>query len=651
MVVADAVVFIATAWGPKHGGINALNVDLASAMAAHVEVPVFCFAANPLDIDRENAKLANVSLLTIAADCRDLVDPTLAQPIVDELRRRAPDICHPCWVGHDLISGEAMLACHALWPGKSLLIQHMDYESYEVLKDGDGERALQKASRQIDLVRKSMLVAGVGPKLASLARGRLEEPARNQVLELIPGVPMIEMGAPPTAFSAIAFGRFDQRTEPVKRSRLAVAGFARAIKNDPTTLGRDCKLTLLGLDKDPALLAELNALAFTEAGRNVIINAASFSESREEVFQLLRRHSMAMMLSFHEGFGLVGWEAIAAGVPLVVSQNSGLFELLDNRMLENRVFSVDVHGAAKPTDLNPDDVASVAHQVLAIARAPMKAREKAQSLARELKGEFTWRRCALQLATAAAVPVSRPPLGLLLACGHMPIDVFGPADATGGVLPTAAQDEARRIWMLAAAKVAQCVASLHRPRWLLLFSGVDGGTFAAGVVREFVDVHRRDSDVQTITHTIFSDDAEAKAYFAKRYSDHFRTHNVDPSRPYIYLPGTVLRTPGIEPRRALLVDRADAVMCVAGQGPVDNMIDLAIARGLPLIAIGAFGGGTLDRVDRILAHNAKLGLPAALQASLVDLARAPLDEQKLLSATEHVFAAFAAWLESRDARV
>jgi hypothetical protein len=36
------------------------------------------------------------------------------------------------------------------------------------------------------------------------------------------------------------------------------------------------------------------------------------------------------MLSWHEGFGLVGWEAIAAEVPLVVSKRTGLYKLLDS---------------------------------------------------------------------------------------------------------------------------------------------------------------------------------------------------------------------------------------------------------------------------------------------------------------------------------
>src|SRR4030095_12023635 len=34
------------------------------------------------------------------------------------------------------------------------------------------------------------------------------------------------------------------------------------------------------------------------------------------------------MLSWHEGFGLTGWEAIAAQVPLIISRQSGLYRLV-----------------------------------------------------------------------------------------------------------------------------------------------------------------------------------------------------------------------------------------------------------------------------------------------------------------------------------
>jgi glycosyltransferase involved in cell wall biosynthesis len=644
---SDAVVFIATAWGSKHGGINAFNMDLACAMARNVDVPVFCFAAQPDILDIEAAAHANVTLLPIPNDCADGVHPSVAKLLVDTLDHAAPSIRRPCWVGHDLISGHVMLSCHKFRPGTSLLIQHMDYESYEGLKNGHGATAIAKASKQIELVEHSMVVAGVGPKLAALARARVEGQERKQVLELIPGLATIEAATPPASFSAIAFGRFDKRMEPIKQSRLAVAGFARAIRDGTHTMGHDPKLTLLGLDQNTTVLSELRALAFKEAERAVVINAASFSEDRDYVFGLLRRQSAALMLSFHEGFGLVGWEAIAAGVPLVLSQNSGLFELLEARMLENRVFSVDVRGGASPQELNPDDISAVAGQLLTIARAPRKARERAQSLTRELSSVFTWRRCAEQVGTAASVPISRVPFRLLCACGFPALDIFGPSDIVEGER-SRVQCDARQLWEKAASEIARCL-SLGPRKWQVLFPGVDGGTFAAVVVREFVEKYHRESDVITVTHSAFTNDDQAQKYLQQKNPEYNRTHNVDPHRPYLYLPGTVSRVPGIEDRREILVARADAVLCVSGQAPVGHMIGLAIARRLPIIAIGAFGGRTAERLKEILEHNASLSLTADLQHALRELACAPLRDDVLLPAIKRALTIIENISDYRDA--
>jgi hypothetical protein len=70
----DAVVLIATAWGPKHGGINAFNKDLAVALATHVGVPVLCFVSLPEAADIAAARGEKVTLLTIPAACPDRVD-------------------------------------------------------------------------------------------------------------------------------------------------------------------------------------------------------------------------------------------------------------------------------------------------------------------------------------------------------------------------------------------------------------------------------------------------------------------------------------------------------------------------------------------------------------------------------------------------
>jgi len=64
------------------------------------------------------------------------------------------------------------------------------------------------------------------------------------------------------------------------------------------------------------------------------------------------------------------------------------------------------------------------------------------------------------------------------------------------------------------------------------------------------------------------------------------------------------------------------------------MIDLAIVRGLPLIAIGAFGAAR-GKSGQDLGHTANLACLRALEQRWVTPPLAPLNEPKLLDATTH----------------
>jgi glycosyltransferase involved in cell wall biosynthesis len=50
----------------------------------------------------------------------------------------------------------------------------------------------------------------------------------------------------------------------------------------------------------------------------VNLHALPYTDDRQQLYSELSRASVALMPSWHEGFGLVAWEAIAAGVPLIV---------------------------------------------------------------------------------------------------------------------------------------------------------------------------------------------------------------------------------------------------------------------------------------------------------------------------------------------
>ena len=106
---------------------------------------------------------------------------------------------------------------------------------------------------------------------------------------------------------------------------------------------------MYGLAQDQYAAEEqaLKGLMRKEAVRQIPVNATVYTDDRQKLFDALADNEVALMLSWHEGFGLVGWEAIAAGVPLVVSKRTGLYKLLsssDDPVGEACVIGVDVRG-------------------------------------------------------------------------------------------------------------------------------------------------------------------------------------------------------------------------------------------------------------------------------------------------------------------
>lgn len=124
------------------------------------------------------------------------------------------------------------------------------------------------------------------------------------------------------------------------------------------------------------------------------------------------------MPSWHEGFGLVAWEAIAAGVPLIVCENSGVYQLLDEEFHGNGtgcVYPVDILGTVDKPFFRDRDLDSVVTALTKIAKDTGKARQQAGKL-RNLLGKYTWPACAEQVATAFEWPLQK---------GSIPTRVIG----------------------------------------------------------------------------------------------------------------------------------------------------------------------------------------------------------------------------------
>lgn len=409
----DKIIFIATAWGSKYGGINAFNEDLACAVAdllsEQYQIVSVVIKASSKEV--EAARKKGVELVPLSR--RDEMD-RFEDEDVGEILARITSTSEgniAWWIGHDVFTGDiAIEAARASKNGRSAVIHHMDYEAYESYKGADGDTTRNKIERQRHILSRADLVFAVGPKLGNSAREKIAANQDVEVVELIPGLADISGVSTPKRFSVITFGRLNPQNDRIKQTRLAVAAFAHARRIKPDPLGNDAGITVIGLteNKSDDEYKELVSLAENKSGKAIQLNGWPYIDDRERLFDHLRRQSTCLMLSLHEGFGLAGWEAIAAEVPLIVSRNSGLYETLDNLlggMGTGCITEVEVLGSMKEESFQEQDVETVSRALIEVKNRGAKAKQDAQRLKGLLNRLCTWRSTASTFAEACKLEV------------------------------------------------------------------------------------------------------------------------------------------------------------------------------------------------------------------------------------------------------
>ena len=395
------LLLLATHWGRKHGGINAFNQDLATGLASLSELRdrVFCAVLAPDQRAFENARSAGVTLVPIEKPPVDRFDSSWVWDIHEWLKANARGVTVDWWIGHDLTTGDAALKGAETYGGQAALIHHMAYRAYQSLKSEDAEAAARKIDDQQVLLRKFSTLFAVGPRL----RNNAEFITGRSVIQLVPGFPDIGPSRSPDGrLEAIAMGRLDRGSDRIKQGRLAAAAFGRAIgqaSHRPPEALADPLLRLMGAD--PADLGgddDPRAIANHEAGGQVAVLPTAFDEDPVRVMSKLSESNLSLMLSLREGFGLTGWEAIAAEVPLIVSKASGLYDLL--RALGGSatgcVRAVDIKGALIPPYYLEADRDVVADAITAVASDLPGAKADARALKALLVQKFgcSWARTA-----------------------------------------------------------------------------------------------------------------------------------------------------------------------------------------------------------------------------------------------------------------
>jgi len=512
------VLLLATAWGPRHGGINAFNRDFAIGLKdvlANNGI-VYCAVLRPTREDREAASHCGVTLIDVDRDpSSDRYDPAWAFEIRDHLREKHGDPPIDWWIGHDLISIEAALrGREATNYGGVAAIKHTSHFDFKSRQYGKGSRAVGPYDEQVTLFNKADRHFGVGPLLTAKMQDQLNA---DSAVMLVPGFPEGFEGRPPgDDLKLTTFGRMDRLSDRIKQGSLAVAGLARACcearqvaeKHGPRSiLAANPAIQVIGITEGASEEEDaLRRLAEERCpGLNVI--PMPFDEDRQLVLNRVRRSNIALMLSTHEGFGLTGWEAVAAGTPLIVGEDSGLFRLISapgGEEDKGRVVAIRVEGTIR-ADADPPftmaDEERAAQAIAKVANDLAAWRVKADALRTSLIQRYgcTWQDTAKTFldalgeppgSRAGGEPDNRPPPDAPPALIRMPeVPAFDPATSSprllllpeSGVVPFHASREALVHEVIAWADEGNLPVGLR----------LDVGAGGAGKTRLMLEVCRR----------------------------------------------------------------------------------------------------------------------------------------------------------------
>lgn len=399
-------VFVADAWGPVGGGINSLNYDLVNAcaeVAKEIKNTKICCVVPNLDYKQIN-QLAKNGIITFGISRQAFSSPEAINLIYENLKKKVrcgyPENTNTFYIGHDIYTGTIAEQLAAKYGGWSVVFHHMDYDAYYSFKKPDSAAFISKTEKQKEILSCADLIVAVGELLKDSAQDKAPE---VDIMQFIPGIADFRARQKaPNSFKGVVFGRMEEDNQCIKQIPLSIHAFAETIRQDKECeiIGKNATLYVIGYEanKNEALAAEVSRLqkeAESIAGRACQVVPMAYQTDRKKLGEILAGASVVMMLSLHEGFGLVGYEAIAAGVPLILSENTGLYRFLKNNELDHLVSTVDIQGSVGGNGYTATDFKEVARVLRNIRQYENKYKDKALKLRNCLMtGEYSWKSVA-----------------------------------------------------------------------------------------------------------------------------------------------------------------------------------------------------------------------------------------------------------------
>ena len=302
--------------------MSTINRELAIHLAKHPCVEVSIYLSECDEEDKRVAANHNIHLIE-----------------TEELAGLDKDIwlsCLPkdhavdCVIGHGAVSGRQVQIIKNARPlCKWIQVVHTAPEELGMFKEYEKHvsRGQKKHETEVKLCEKADKVVAVGPKLAEVYSGYLRSCGKDQdILTLTPGIfsefaDVKQATEERQTFSVLVFGRGDKEDFQLKGYDIAACAIAE-LKDEP----KPYKLLFVGAPSGEE--ETVTDLLLEQGIDRRQLTVRRFCESREQLRSLFRQADLVVMPSRTEGFGLAALEALSAGLPVLVSGNSGLGEAL-----------------------------------------------------------------------------------------------------------------------------------------------------------------------------------------------------------------------------------------------------------------------------------------------------------------------------------
>ena len=313
------VTLLSSEWRSTKGGLSTISRELAIQLAKHSNVEVSVYLPQCSEEDKRVAASHNVHL--IEAEEMPGYDP------VDWLATIPKDHVMDCVIGHGVHLGKQVQLIKHQRHCKWIQVVHTAPEELGMYKSyvdaiSKGEK---KHQVEVKLCELADQVVAVGPKLAEAFSGYLRPCEKDQnVLNITPGIfaefaDVKQASEERRMFSVLVFGRGDKEDFHLKGYDIAAQAIAE-LRDMPY------KLVFVGAPRGKEKkVAEI--LVQQGVARNQL-TVRCFQARREQLAKLFCEVDLAIMPSRTEGFGLTALEALSAGLPVLVSGNSGLGEAL-----------------------------------------------------------------------------------------------------------------------------------------------------------------------------------------------------------------------------------------------------------------------------------------------------------------------------------